>query len=330
MLLAGDIGGTKTHLAVFSLAEGPHRPVAEAIFASVSYANLADMVREFCEKTNLPIEYASFDVAGPVVGGKAQLTNLPWIVDGAALAAELNLRRVWLLNDLQATAYAVPHLAPSDLETINRGEPTEYGAIAVIAPGTGLGEAFLVWSENAYMAYASEGGHTDFGPNDDMQIELLRYMLKRFGHAGYERVCSGIGIPNLYDFFRDSRYAIESPALAAQLDDAADRTPLIVQAALNEADPDPLCVATLDMFVALLGAEAGNLALKVLATGGVYLGGGIPRRILPKLQSSRFMEAFVNKGRFAAMMSHIPVHVILTQAALTGAARYGLDRMTQP
>lgn len=329
MLLAGDIGGTKTHLAVFSLAEGPRRPVAEEIFPSASYANLAEMVREFQEKTKLPIEYASFDVAGPVVGGKAQLTNLPWIVDGAALASELELRRVWLLNDLQATAYAVPHLTPTDLEPINRGEPTEYGAIAVVAPGTGLGEAFLVWTENSYMAYASEGGHTDFGPNDETQIELLRYMLKRYGHAGYERVCSGIGIPNIYDFFRDSRYATESAAFAARLDAAADRTPLIVQAALDEADPDPLCVATLDMFVSILGAEAGNLALKVLATGGVYLGGGIPRRILPKLQTGRFMEAFVNKGRFSAMMSRIPVYVVLTQAALTGAARYGLERMTQ-
>ncbi|MCB0069036.1 MAG: glucokinase, partial [Caldilineaceae bacterium] len=210
-----------------------------------------------------------------------------------------------------------------------RGEPTEYGAIAVVAPGTGLGEAFLVWTENSYMAYASEGGHTDFGPNDETQIELLRYMLKRYGHAGYERVCSGIGIPNIYDFFRDSRYATESAAFAARLDAAADRTPLIVQAALDEANPDPLCVATLDMFVSILGAEAGNLALKVLATGGVYLGGGIPRRILPKLQTGRFMEAFVNKGRFSAMMSRIPVYVVLTQAALTGAARYGLERMSQ-
>lgn len=328
MLLAGDIGGTKTHLAVFSPAEGPCRPIAEAIFSSTAYADLAGMVREFCDKTNLPIEYASFDVAGPVVNGKAQLTNLPWIVDSTALAAELNLRRVWLLNDLQATAYAVPHLAPSDLATLNRGEPTEYGAIAVVAPGTGLGEAFLVWAENAYLAYASEGGHTDFGPNDDMQVELLRYMLKRFGHVGYERVCSGIGIPNIYDFFRDSQYATESPVLAAQLDAAADRTPLIVQAALDEREPDPLCVATLDMFVSVLGAEAGNLALKVLATGGVYLGGGIPQRILPKLQETHFMSAFTNKGRFAALMSRIPVHVILTQAALTGAARYGLERMT--
>lgn len=328
MLLAGDIGGTKTHLAVFSLAEGPRRPVAEAIFPSAEYSDLALMVQEFNAQTKLPIEYACFDVAGPVVGGRAQLTNLPWIVDSAELAAKLKLHRVFLLNDLQATAYAVPQLTPSDLDTINKGEPAEYGAIAVIAPGTGLGEAFLVWTGHSYMAYASEGGHTDFGPNDETEIELLRYLLKRYGHAGYERICSGIGIPNIYDFFRDSGRAPESPALAQQMEAVSDRTPIIVQAALNQSNPDPLCVMTMDMFVSVLGAEAGNLALKVLATGGVYLGGGIPPRILPLLHGDRFMRSFRNKGRFSAMISHIPVHVVLTQAALIGAARYGLERMS--
>ncbi|MFN3334578.1 MAG: glucokinase, partial [Caldilinea sp.] len=265
---------------------------------------------------------------GPVVGGRAQLTNLPWVVDSEELAAKLKLKRVWLLNDLQATAYAVPQLAPSDLDTINKGEPAEYGAIAVIAPGTGLGEAFLVWTGTGYMAYASEGGHTDFGPNDETEIELLRYLLKRYGHAGYERICSGIGIPNIYDFFRESGRAPESPALAQKLAVASDRTPIIVQAALDKDSPDPLCVATMEMFVSVLGAEAGNLALKVLATGGVYLGGGIPSRILPLLHNGRFMQAFANKGRFSAMISRIPVHVVLTQAALIGAARYGLERMS--
>ncbi|WP_298980535.1 glucokinase [Caldilinea sp.] len=328
MLLAGDIGGTKTQLAVFSLAEGPRRPVAEAIFPSAEYTDLADMVREFIARTNLPVEYACFDVAGPVIGGRAQLTNLPWIVDSAALAAELNLRRVWLLNDLQATAYAVPQLTPADLETLNKGEPAEYGAIAVIAPGTGLGEAFLVWTGSSYMAYASEGGHTDFGPNDEVEIELLRFLLKRYGHAGYERICSGIGIPNIYDFFRDSGRFPESPRIAQALATTDDRTPIIVQAALDPVEPDPLCVAAMEMFVSVLGAEAGNLALKVLATGGVYLGGGIPPRILPLLRGERFMRAFTHKGRFSEMISRIPVHVVLTQAALIGAARYGLERMS--
>lgn len=328
MLLAGDIGGTKTQLAIFSMAEGPRRPVAEAVFPSADYTNLADIAREFITQTNLPVEYACFDVAGPVIGGRAQLTNLPWVIDSAALAAELNLQRVWLLNDLQATAYAVPQLTPGDLKTLNKGEPAEYGAIAVIAPGTGLGEAFLVWTGSSYMAYASEGGHTDFGPNNDVEIELLRFLLKRFGHAGYERICSGIGIPNIYDFFLESGRFSESPEVAQALAAAEDRTPIIVQAALDPVKPDPLCVATMEMFVSVLGAEAGNLALKVLATGGVYLGGGIPPRILPFLQTEHFMRAFTNKGRFSEMISRIPVHIVLTQAALIGAARYGLERMT--
>lgn len=328
MLLAGDIGGTKTHLAIFSLAEGPRRPVAEAVFPSANYGDLAEMVREFAAQTRLPLEYACFDVAGPVVGNRAQLTNLPWIVDGAALASAINLRRVWLLNDLQATAYSVPQLTPADLETLNKGEPAEYGAIGVIAPGTGLGEAFLVWTGNAYMAYASEGGHTDFGPNNDTEMELARFLLDRFGHAGYERICSGIGIPNIYDFLHERRGMAASPALTQRLASANDRTPLIAQAALDETHPDPLALAAMEIFVSVLGAEAGNLALKVLATGGIYLGGGIPPRILPLLRDGRFMTAFTNKGRFSEMISKIPVHVVLTQAALIGAARYGLERMS--
>jgi glucokinase len=222
----------------------------------------------------------------------------------------------------------VAQLTPSDLETLNKGEPAEYGAIGVIAPGTGLGEAFLVWTGSAYMAYASEGGHTDFGPNNDVEMELARFLLDRFGHAGYERICSGIGIPNIYDFFRERVGIPESPELALRLANASDRTPLIVQAALDEQNPDPLSVAAMEMFVSVLGAEAGNLALKVLATGGIYLGGGIPPRILPLLRTQRFMEAFTNKGRFSEMISRIPVHIVLTQAALIGAARYGLERMS--
>jgi glucokinase len=178
------------------------------------------------------------------------------------------------------------------------------------------------------MAYASEGGHTDFGPNNDTEMGLARFLLDRFGHAGYERICSGIGIPNIYDFFRERVGIPESPELALRLAEASDRTPLIVQAALDESHPDPLSLAAMEVFVSVLGAEAGNLALKVLATGGIYLGGGIPPRILPLLRTNRFMEAFTNKGRFSEMISRIPVHIVLTQAALIGAARYGLERMS--
>ena len=199
--------------------------------------------------------------------------------------------------------------------------------MAVIAPGTGLGEAFLVWGSGGYIACPSEGGHADFAPGDELQAELLSYLRARYARVGYERVCSGMGLPNIYDFLRDSGRMAESPALAAELAKAPDRTPLIVQAALREPAGDALCRLTLRSFVSILGAEAGNLALKVFATGGVYIGGGIAPRILPQLEDGAFARAFVNKGRFAQLLEGIPVHVITTRAALLGAAIYGLRQM---
>jgi len=249
-------------------------------------------------------------------------------VDAAALRASLNLDEVFLLNDLTATAYAVPQLGTDDLHTINAGRPEASGSIAIIAPGTGLGEAFLVWSKEGYLACSSEGGHASFAPTDALQEALWRYLNRKFGHVSAERVCSGQGIANIYDFLRDADPAVEPTAFAAQLAQQTDRTPLIVRAGLADPADNPLAAATIELFVAALGDEAGNLALKVLSTGGVYLAGGIPQRILPKLTDGRFMRAFVNKGRFAEMMAQLPVHVITAQAALLGAALYGLDRLT--
>jgi glucokinase len=328
MLIAGDIGGTKTLLALYVPEQGVRKPIAQVEFHSANYASLDDIVREFIAQTKRPVEAACFDVAGPVIGGRAHLTNLPWVLDEAAMQQALGLKRVILLNDLKAVAYAVPHLLPEDVHTINEGRADLHGPMAVIAPGTGLGEAFLIWNDDAYVACSSEGGHADFGPTDDTQAALWHYMSKRYGHVGNERVCSGSGLPNIYDFLRESGHAPESPALATTLAAALDRTPLIVQAALQNP-PDPLCSATLDMFVSILGAEAGNLALKILATGGLYLGGGIPPRILAHLTDGRFMAAFVNKGRFSELMAKIPVKVITTQAALLGAASYGLDQISK-
>jgi glucokinase len=243
------------------------------------------------------------------------------------MQSALGLQRVMLLNDLKAVAYAVPHLLPEDVHTINEGRPEPNGPLAVIAPGTGLGEAFLIWGGTSYIACSSEGGHSDFGPTDETQAALRRYVSERHGHVAYERVCSGSGLPNIYDFLRDSGHAPEPPAFAAKLAAAPDRTPVIVQAALQ--DPaNALCAATLDLFVSILGAEAGNLALKVLATGGLYVGGGIPPRVLSHLDDGRFMRAFVSKGRFAELLGKIPVKVITNQAALLGAALYGLDQMS--
>ena len=329
MLLAGDIGGTKTDLAVFSAEKGPRHPLAQARFHSADYPGLEPMAQEFLAQVKLPVSQACFGVAGPVVGGRARLTNLPWLVEETALRQALNLRAARLLNDLEAIANAVPHLVPSDLHTLSVGAPVTGSAIAVIAPGTGLGEAFLTWEGTEYHAHASEGGHADFAPNTPAEIELLRFLQGRFGHVSYEHACSGHGIPNLYDYLQHAGAVAASPDVAARLAAAEDRTPLILQAALDAEKPCPLCAATLQMFVSILGAEAGNLALKVLATGGVYLGGGIPPRILPALADGRFCAAFQRKGRLTELLARVPIHVITNKVALIGAASYGLRLVRQ-
>jgi len=327
MLLAGDIGGTKTLLGLYNPVSDPRRPIAQAEFHSPNYAGLNEVVREFLRQTNQTAQCACFAMAGPVIRGRGHLSNLPWSLDEVSLARDLGLSKVLLLNDLKAMAYAVPHLQAEDLYPINSGQPDPHGAIAVLAPGTGLGEAFLVWSGTWYLACASEGGHANFGPADETQAELWRHVFNQYGHVSYERLCSGQGLPNIYKFLRDSHYAPEPPEFAAQLASAPDPTPLLVKAAVEEPAANPLCAATLQIFVDILGAEAGNLAVKVLATGGVYLAGGIPRRILSLLEDSRFIRAFVNKGRFADLLKDIPVHVIISQAALLGAVLYGFDHL---
>jgi len=326
MLLAGDIGGTKTHLAVFSPEQGPRQPVVESTYPSKDYPNLESIAQDFVAQVDAPIERAAFGVAGPVVGGQATVTNLPWIIRETRLQEVLGLSSVTLLNDLQSIAYAVPFLQAEDVHTLNEAEAEAGGTIAVIAPGTGLGEAFLTWDGSTYRAHASEGGHADFGPTDALEIGLLRYMMQRLDHVSYEWVCSGRGIPNLYGYLKDSGYAPEPPWLAEQLVAANDPTPVIVNAALGQGDaPCELCETTLRLFVSILGAEAGNLALKLMASGGVYLGGGIPPRILPWLEHKNFMQSFLHKGRFSGVLIRFPVHVILNpQAALLGVVCYGL------
>ncbi|UCC64059.1 MAG: glucokinase [Anaerolineae bacterium] len=333
MLLAGDIGGTKTNVAVYSPDAGPRAPLAEATFPSARYANLEALVCDFLGGIDLAVDWASFGVAGPVVGGRATITNLPWVIDETQLEGELGLSAVRLLNDLEAIAYAVPWLEPDDVYTLNEGQPAPGGSMAIVAPGTGLGEAYLTWDGTRYRAYASEGGHSDFAPTTPLEVELLRYLLSRFDHVSYERVCSGLGVPNIYAYLKESDYADEPAWLAEQLAAADDPTPVIANAALlrhrpplDGERPCELCVATLNAFVSILGAEAGNLALKVLATGGVYLGGGIPPRILPALEQERFMEAFRRKGRMSDLLARMPVHVILNpKVALLGAAYHGLE-----
>jgi glucokinase len=327
LLIAGDIGGTKTLLAIYDLEERARAPVFQAEYRSADYTGLDVMVREFLAASHSTVRAACFDVAGPVIEGRAQLTNLPWTIDAMALRAKLALDEVFLLNDLQATAYAAPRLRAEELHTLNIGKRDATGPIAVIAPGTGLGEAFLVWSNGFYLACSSEGGHASFAPTDRRQAALWHYLSCKFGHVSVERVCSGLGIANIYDFLRDEDPSSETVAFAAQLAREIDRTPLIVRGGLVDSASNPLAAAALDLFVATLANEASNLALKVWSTGGVYLAGGIPRRVLPKLTDGRFLRAFVNTGRFEEMMGTLPVHVVMTEAALIGAAQFGLDRL---
>jgi glucokinase len=320
MLLAGDIGGTKTNLALFE-STGKLEPQVEITYRSSDYPNLKAVVADFLSETKASVDRAVFGVAGPVVGGKSTTTNLPWVISEDTLRESMGVERVKLLNDLEATAYGVLHLQEDDLYTLN-DEPPRSGTKAVIAPGTGLGEAVIFYRDGGYHVLPSEGGHTDFGPNNLFEIELLRYLLGKFGHVSYERICSGRGMPHIYEYLKVNHYADELPEVAEALQRAEDRTPIIVEKAMEGVCE--LSIATLNAFVSILGAEAGNLVLKVMATGGIYVGGGIPPRILPKLKDGTFMASFVNKGRFADTLSHIPVHIILNpKTALLGAAAFG-------
>ncbi len=333
MLLAGDIGGTKTVLAVFSPEAGLRRPLKEETFASARFPSLEDIVLPFIEKAGVPagssIDRAVFGVAGPVVQGRSRITNLPWILEEKKLRKVLRIPSLRLLNDLVALAHAVPILEPADLRTLNRGTPDPGGTIAVIAPGTGLGEAYLVlekWGAGTrYRPHASEGGHADFAPLDSLEVELLGYLHKRFSHVSYERVCSGPGLYEIYSFLKASERGEEPSWLADQFATADDPARVIVQAAVGKDSPSDLCVKTLHLFASILGAEAGNLALKVLATKGVYLSGGVPPAILPILEKGPFLRAFQGKGRMCDLLSSIPVHVLINpRAALMGAGHFGL------
>ena len=323
MLLAGDIGGTKSRLALYAEGASPREPVAEGLLPSGRFDGIEPLIREFLAGRGHTPERVCLAVAGPVIAGRAALPNLPWIVDAGRIRQAFGFREVCLLNDLAATARAVPLLKPAELHPLSAGEPAPAGTIALIAPGTGLGEAFLTWDGGRYREHASEGGHADFAPATPRECELLAELRATADHVSFETVCSGPGLERLYRFLRRKETGEEPPGLAARLAEAADPTPLIVAAAL--AGESPLCIKTVRLFVSLLGAEAGNLALKTLAAGGVYLAGGIVPRIIPFLEEGGFLAAFRRKGRMAGLLRRMPVQVILEpRAPLIGAADRGL------
>ena len=320
MFLAGDIGGTKTNLAVYAY-EDHNRLVAKnfASYPSKDHGTLAEIIRKFLGADLSKVKQACFGVAGPVKNGVVQVTNLPWVVDAAALQAELELKQVSLLNDLEANAYGINTLLPHELLSLNpQADTRQIGNRALIAAGTGLGEAGMLWDGVTHRPFASEGGHSSFAPNDSLGDELLVFLRREHGHVSWERVLSGMGMKNLYRFFRQRSGAPEPEWLTAQLANG-DLGAVVTQAAL--ASKDPVCVDALDCFTRNYGSEAGNLALKMLALGGVYIGGGIAPKILPKMQSSIFLDAFSTKGRLSPLLKSTPVYIILNdKTALQGAA----------
>lgn len=323
MLLAGDIGGTKSRLAVFRRGGDLRAPLSEEVLPSARFSGIEALLGEFLNRCGLAPDSAALAVAGPVIDGRAAVTNLPWQADAEAIGQAFAFRSVLLMNDLEATAQAVPLLLPAELHTLSPGEKTAGGAIAVIAPGTGLGEAFLTWEKGRYRARASEGGHADFAPASPLEADLLQELRARTDHVSCETVCSGPGIVRLYRFLRDRGPEKEPPWLSERLAEAPDAAPIIVDAALTKKEE--LCLSAVRLFVSILGAEAGNLALKTLATAGVYLGGGMAPRLLSFLEEEPFLSSFRRKGPMTGLLSRVPVHLIVeSRAALMGAADRGM------
>jgi len=318
MILAGDIGGTNARLAYFQPQNGHLRLVSERVFPSREYGELGEIVSKFLEGTATRPEVACFGIAGPVRNGRVETSNLPWIIEQSRLAKQIQLPATLLINDLEANAWGIGALSPQDLLPLNRLGPS-IGNQAVIAPGTGLGEAGLFWNGSQHQVFACEGGHADFAPQGDLQVELLRFLGCRYGHVSYERILSGPGLVNVYDFLRGKGCADEPAGFAAQLAQG-DAAAAISRAALNGTNP--LAEQALDLWTSVYGAETGNLALKAMATGGIFLGGGISPKILPKLTGPLFMRAFLEKGRLRPLLEGIPVQVITNdKAGLLGAAR---------
>ncbi len=326
IILAGDIGGTKSNLAIFKVVSDTLTIERNHRFPSAGYPGLNAILREFLGNEKRSILAACFGVPGPVKHGRARPTNLTWGVDAAEISEEFQIPYVNILNDLEANAYGIAELKPDDFAVIQEGSPDAEGNRCVVSPGTGLGEGGLYWDGKRHRVWACEGGHSDFGPRNELEVALLEYLIKQYGHVSYERIVSGMGIENIYKFLRDTDRGQEQTKIASEMK-AGDPSMIISRHA--EAGDCSMCVQTIEIFLSCLGAEAGNMALKAMATGGVYLGGGIPAKMLSQIKNIGFIHAFNDKGRLSALMQTMPVKVILNdQAALLGAARYALDGAT--
>ncbi|MFI5303357.1 MAG: glucokinase [Nitrospiria bacterium] len=320
MILAGDIGGTKTDLGLFQMKGKKLTLIRRETFPSGQFKSLDEVIQQFLRREDGTAHSACFGVAGPVIDGKCKTTNLPWIVDAKTLGKRFGIPSVTLLNDLEAMAYGTLWLNPRERYPLNPGKPQLKGNRCVIAAGTGLGEAILFWNGSEYKTSATEGGHADFAPRNETEIRLLEYMLKRHTRVSYERILSGPGLFNIYQFLRESGQYKELSQISKSIE-KNDPSAVISEMALK--GKSELCVKSLELFISIYGAEAGNLALKVMATGGVYIGGSIGIKLLRKLKEGSFMKSFENKGRMALLMNQMPVHVILNKTApLLGAAHF--------
>ncbi len=326
MILAGDVGGTKVHLALYDFVDGKLEYTRDERFPAKNYSGLEEIVKEFTGSAK--VTAACFGVPGPVRDGRLRLTNLPWTLDSRELSASLSINHVFLINDLEANGYGVAELAPDQIYTLSEGDPSQLGNRALIAAGTGLGEAMLIWNGRSHTPYPSEGGHADYAPRNEDEIDLLRFLKQKYnGRISFERVVSGPGLTNIYEFLREVR-GIDEPVWLAERIAAEDPNAVITELAL--AAKSEICEKALDMFVSAYGAETGNLALTLLSVGGVYIGGGIAPRILEKLKDGTFIKAFTNKGRLSQLLINMPVRVILeSRAALLGAAAYAEARSAE-
>jgi len=321
MILAGDIGGTHTRLALFEKNEQGFLTIVEEKFSSSAYQSLSKIVQNFLENKSHSVNCACFGVAGPVQGKTAKITNLTWIADTDSIAELLGHYRIKLINDLEANAYGLNELNDNDFLILNKGESNPTGNRAIISAGTGIGEAGLFNKDGELRPFATESGHADFAPRNELEIELLRYLLTKFERVSLERVVSGLGLQNIYNFLRDTKRAEEPIWLAKEIKKNSDIGAVISQNGLE--GKSAICEQTLDIFVSLYGAEAGNMALRLLATGGIYIGGGIAPKILPKLREKLFLDSFLSKGRMREVLELMPVRVILNdKAALLGAAHF--------